>query len=163
MGNGEPVNKNGTEGKQSPRWAFWQRFLIPCENGEQYLARLRIIDTPWFGIYLHDIFEPDGNRDPHNHPWSFISIVLRGGYVEVVLDEPGQERTVGPERPTIKVHKRFSVHRMDADSAHRIITAKPRLKTLIIRGRRNPKGWGFFTYDGYVPWQEYGRFGEDVS
>jgi hypothetical protein len=146
------VNPNGTQGKQSPRWAFWQRFMIPCLNGEDYLFRLRILDTPWFGIYLHDIFEPDGDRDPHNHPWSFISIVLRGRYVEKVYPDPSGERDTW----VAKRHVRFSVHRMDANSAHRIIFAAPRLKTLIIRGKRTG-GWGFFTRDsGYIPWQEYG-------
>lgn len=158
MGNGVPINKNGTQGKQSPQWAFWQRFLIPCENGEQYLARLRILDTPWFGIYLHDIFEPDGDRDPHNHPWSFLSIVLRGRYVERVYPLP--EYDLG--QVVQKSHGRFSIHRMDTESAHRIVYAATGLKTLIIRGRRNPKGWGFFTRHGYVPWQRYGRFGEDA-
>lgn len=160
MGNGVPVNPNGTKGKQSPKWAFWQRFMIPCLNGEDYLFRLRIFDTPWLGVYLHDIFEPDGDRDPHNHPWPFISIVLRGGYVEVVHEEPEQEMSgVSPANPIMKVHKRFSVHRMGGDNAHRIIKAQPGLKTLIIRGRRLPKGWGFFTREGYVPWQDYGRDG----
>lgn len=163
MGNGVPTNDDGTKGKQSPNWAFWQRFMIPCENGEDYLFRLRILDTPWFGIYLHDIFEPDGDRDPHNHPWSFISIVLRGEYTEKVHDEPGQEMAVGPDRSVLKSHRRFSVHRMNTEFAHRIVYAAPRLKTLIIRGKRQPKGWGFFTKDGYVPWQDYGRFGEKVS
>jgi hypothetical protein len=158
MGNGE--NANGTKGKQSPSWAFWQRFLIPCENGERYLARLRIIDTPWFGIYLHDIFEPDGDRDPHNHPWSFLSFVVRGSYTEKVHHEPEQEMAgVCPEMSVLQHHNRFSVHRMDTKAAHRIVFASPRLKTLIIRGKRQG-GWGFFTREGYVPWQHYGRFGE---
>lgn len=145
MGNGVPVNDNGTEGKQSPQWAFWKRFLIPCENGEQYLARLRIFDTPWFGLYLHDIFEPDGDRDAHNHPWSFFSIVLRGEYAEKVYDKPEE----GPDGQFIlQRHGRFSIHRMGTKAAHRIVYASPGLKTLIIRGKRNPKGWGFFTPPG---------------
>jgi len=143
-------NANGSEGQQSPRWAFWSRFNIPCLNGEQYLARLRILDTPWFGIYLHDIFEPDGDRDPHNHPWSFISVVLRGGYAEYVFPEPEQDL----DRFVEKTHRRFSVHRMGTKEAHRIVYAKPGLKTLIIRAKRQGN-WGFFKRDGYVPWQEY--------
>lgn len=31
---------------------------------------------------LHNICTADLDREFHNHPWSFISIVLRGGYVE---------------------------------------------------------------------------------
>jgi hypothetical protein len=147
---GNAINPNGTKGKQSPSWAFWNRFYIPCPNGEQYLARLRVFDTPWFGVYLHDIFEPDADRDPHNHPWPFISIVLRGSYEEQVHPEPNGRRSWFVK----KHHRRFSAHRMGTVSAHRITYAAPRLKTLIIRGKRTG-GWGFFTQGGYVPWQEY--------
>lgn len=145
------INRNGTEGKQSPRWAVWNRFLIPCQNGEQYLARLRLVDTPWFGIYLHDIYEPDDGRDPHNHPYAFISVILRGWYDERVHPEPAGHRNMS----SLKFRKRFSVHRMDKKAAHQIIRCAPRLKTLIIRGKRSPDGWGFYTMSGYVPWQEY--------
>lgn len=139
-----------TKGKPSPRWAFWNRFIIPCQNGENYLARLRLIDTPWFGIYLHDIYHEDDGRDPHNHPYSFVSIVLRGSYAEHVYRYPERMPYGHYERR----HKRFSIHHMDQHSAHRIVEAAPRLKTLILRGRR-ASGWGFFHHGTYIPWQEY--------
>jgi hypothetical protein len=127
------------------------RMLIPCKGGTHYLFRLRIIQTPWFGIYLHDIFEPDADRHPHNHPWSFVSIVLRGSYVEMFHPAPW----VHPDcNKRLQVWKRFSMHRMGADSAHRIIEAGPRLKTLILTGPRK-KNWGFFTENGFEFWQDY--------
>lgn len=138
-------------GKPSPRWAFFSRYFIPCHGGEQYLTRLRIVDTPWFGIYLHDIFHPDDGRNPHDHPWPFLSIVLRGEYTEKVYPYPENGR---PGNWGEKTHKRFSIHRMGTSGAHRIVHASPRLKTLIIRGKRRP-GWGFYTEKGYIPWQEY--------
>lgn len=138
-------------GQRSPRWALWARMTIPCENGLVYLARLRIIQTPWFGIYVHDIYEPDADRHPHNHPWSFISIVLRGEYMEMVYDEPTKTPLW---HSACNHHKRFSIHKMGRKSAHRIIYAGPRLKTLILVGPRR-SNWGFFTEDGYKPWQEY--------
>lgn len=124
--------------------------LIPCGDGLMYLARLRIIQTPWFGIYIHDIYEPDGDRDPHNHPWSFISIVLRGHYVERVYSDPSDN----PKQFRVKIHTRFSAHRMGRVAAHRIVEAAPGLKTLILTGPR-ASGWGFFVDGKYVPWQEY--------
>jgi hypothetical protein len=60
----------------------------PVQGRADYLVRLRIVQTPWFGIYLHDIHEDDGDRDPHNHPWSFLSFVLRGYYTERVYPDP---------------------------------------------------------------------------
>jgi hypothetical protein len=137
-------------GRRSPRWAIWSKMLIPCQSGIQYLARLRIIQTPWFGVYLHDIYEPDGDRDPHNHPWKFISIVLRGYYVERVYPDPAGH----PHYFLAHMHKRFSAHRMDTTSAHRIVTAAPGLKTLILTGKRQ-SGWGFYRDGEYISWQDY--------
>lgn len=145
--------ESGAQGQRSPRWALWARLVIPCENGLVYLARLRIIQTPWFGVYLHDIYEPDADRDPHNHPWSFISIVLRGSYVENVYPEPLENSS--RSWAVRKEHKRFSIHAMGRKSAHRITYAAPGLKTLILVGPRR-SNWGFFTEDGYLTWQEYG-------
>jgi hypothetical protein len=140
---------NQVDGQRSPRWALWSRMTIPCENGLMYLARLRIIQTPWFGIYLHDIYEPDAARDPHNHPWSFVSIVLRGSYTELLW--PDAEHAWWIVRQT---HRRWSIHRMSRQSAHRIAYAAPGLKTLILTGPRR-SNWGFFTPAGFVPWQQY--------
>jgi hypothetical protein len=143
--------ETGAQGQRSPRWALWARLVIPCENGLVYLARLRIIQTPWFGVYLHDIHEPDADRDPHNHPWSFISIVLRGEYTERLYRFPGRLDDYGFEQ----THRRWSIHKMGRRSAHRITHAAPGLKTLILVGPRR-SNWGFFTEDGYKSWQEYG-------
>jgi len=139
-------------GRRSPMWALWSRMSIPCKGGILYLVRLRVVATPLFGIYLHDIHEDDGDRDPHNHPWSFISIVLRGSYMEKVYPEPSSRRN----HYVAKTHKRFSAHKMGQVEAHRIVACDPGLKTLILVGRRNHAGWGFFESDGaFVGWQEY--------
>ncbi len=140
------------QGKRSPRWAFWARMTIPCKGGLTYLVRLRIFQTPWFGVYIHDIHEDDGDWRPHNHPWSFISVVLRGSYTERVYDRPSSK----PSSYRQQVHGRFSAHRMGRTSAHRIVEASPGLKTLILVGPRSKDGWGFFEEDGtYVDWAEY--------
>lgn len=144
------------QGKRSPRWAIWKRMCIPCRNKEgeavPYLARLRIVQTPWFGVYLHDIYEPDGDRHPHDHPWTFWSFILRGEYTESYYPAPRRS----PYFSNSQHWSRFSLHKMSRDAAHRIVDAAPGLKTLIITGPR--KGdWGFFTESGWVSWQEYER------
>lgn len=155
------------QGQRSPRWAFWTRMEIPCKDGTQYLVRLRIVQTPLFGIYLHDIHEDDGDRDPHNHPWSFLSLVLRGHYTERYYGDPLGHR----QDYALKTHRRFSIHRMGRAAAHRIVDAAPGLKTLIITGPRKAT-WGFFEEaprrggigreNGYgqglfIEWSEYER------
>jgi hypothetical protein len=139
-------------GQRSPRWALWKRMTIPCLDGTDYLVRLRIVQTPWFGIYLHDIHKDDGDRAPHNHPWSFVSIVLRGDYTERLYPDPLGR----PEHYVLQRHGARSVHGMGRKSAHRIVDAAPRLKTLILTGRRQAS-WGFFVNGEHVDWSDYER------
>lgn len=68
---------------RSSRWAFLDKFEVPEYDGVgTYLTRYRLIRTPWFGIYLHRFTGPDPRPTLHDHPWTFRSLVLRGGYVE---------------------------------------------------------------------------------
>lgn len=140
------------QGQRSPRWAFNAKMQIPCRSGIPYLFRRRLIQTPWFGVYLHDIFEPDSDQDPHDHPWNFVGVVLRGSYTEELHLIPHVDVTV-KRRQT---WKRWSWHRMTRETAHRIVEAEPGLRTLIFVGKRQ-KDWGFYTqpWGGFVPWQEY--------
>jgi hypothetical protein len=153
-------------GPRSPRWAFMQKTTIPCEDGLVYLVRLRIVQTPWFAIYLHDLREPDRDRDPHDHPWTFWSVILRGGYTEKVWQP---RRGEGVDRWTRSTHpngyfgppatyrRRWlggSVHKMTMDKAHMIESVRPGTKSLVICGRRR-RTWGFWTDRGFVTWQQY--------
>lgn len=142
---------NTVKGSRSPRWAFNATMSIPCRDGIPYLFRRRLVQTPRFGIYLHDIFEPDADRDPHDHPWTFISIVLRGSYTERLHLYPHVYFAANYRDQT---WKRWSVHKMTRETAHRITYAEPGLKTLIFTGPRK-RNWGFFTDLGYVTWQAY--------
>lgn len=72
---------------RSARWAFMERFEVPEYDGDgNYLTRLRIIQTPWAALYLQRFDGPDPRPTLHDHPWNFLSVVLRGGYVERRLD-----------------------------------------------------------------------------
>lgn len=144
--------KNAVTGEAGARWAFMRRFTI-YKNDAIYLDRLRLVQTPWFGVYLHRIEQPDLDRDPHDHPWRFGSLVLRGGYVEhfhpyplVARDLHAHGRTWG----------RWSWHTMGTETAHRIRSVEPRTVTLVFVGRRR-RDWGFHTDEGFVGWREYLR------
>jgi hypothetical protein len=135
---------------QGTRWALMSRFDIPAKDGsgDVYLARLRIVQTPWFGVYLHHIHQPDSDRDPHDHPWTFLSVILRGSYVEQVWPLAGHAGY------TLAHHRRFSAHRMGRASAHKIMSVSPSLVTLIVTGPRR-REWGFWQGSEFVPWQTY--------
>jgi hypothetical protein len=87
---------------RSPNWAFFERFVIPNystpDAEDDYLVRWRLIQTPWFGIYLHKIMTSDPRPTLHDHPWPFLAIVLRGGYDEM------RRKTHRTEAPEFVVH-----------------------------------------------------------
>lgn len=143
-------------GQRSPRWALWQWFDIPdgTDPTVVYLRRLRILATPWFGIYLHWIYLPDTDRHPHDHPWAFASLILRGGYTEQIFTT----RPVFSDLDIWRRRARRSLHRMSLGRAHRIVQLDPGTVTLVVHGRRR-RTWGFWTGEGFVPWQEYDRAG----
>lgn len=144
------------------QWAFFSRFDIRDEaTGELYLRRWRIIQTPWFAIYLHKIMTPDKDRDLHDHPWPFLSLILRGGYDEV-LDQwaylaphdPMWAKAGNMARPTVR-RGWLSVGFRRATDAHRIIRLhRAPTWTLVLTGPRR-RSWGFYTDRGYVDWKVY--------
>lgn len=143
-------------GSWSPRWAFWSPMNITKPDGSSYLRRLRIVETPWFGLLLHRIDGPDTEADPHDHPWWFASWVVRGGYDEIVWPLASLWG-----RGKIRNHwKRWSLHAMPLPAAHRITSVLPGTITVVMHGPR-VKSWGFWIWDStdgarpWIPWTEY--------
>lgn len=135
-----------TQGQRSPRWRIFGRLTIrvPGPNGRIYLDRLRILDTPWFGIYLHRMVGPDWSPHNHDHPWPFVSFVLRGEYVEMAGNVARRVRW-------------FNVKR--AIDQHRIVWIREPTWTLVLRGKR-VREWGFWTESGWIQFEEYeARYG----
>ena len=58
------------------RWAIWRTRAIGLFS-DAMLIRTRIVQTPWFGVYLHRHLRPDSYRELHDHPWSLVSLILR--------------------------------------------------------------------------------------
>lgn len=114
-------------------------------DGTPYLRRWRLLERPWGGVYLHRFLAPD-DACLHDHPWSYLSIILWGGYVE---------QTPVAEGATLDLWRRAgSIAWHPADWTHRIAVILPRTWTLIVRGRRG-RIWGFHGRRGWVPWTVY--------
>ena len=125
---------------------FFQSETITRQDDTPYLWRLRIIETPWFGLYLHRFLSSD---DPclHDHPWFFVSLILWGGYWETAIrDGLATRRWYWPG----------SILFRRAAWSHRIEVPRPGWTwTLVFRGRRS-RPWGFWTTRfGWIPWQRF--------
>lgn len=55
---------------------------IKSKEGHVHFRRYRLLELPIFRIYLHQILKADEDGVEHDHPWDFLSIILKGGYVE---------------------------------------------------------------------------------
>lgn len=143
--------KNGTP----PEWALMSKFEIPNFDEEgNYLTRWRVIQTPWFGLYLHRIDTPDSRPTLHDHPWDFTALVLRGGYIERRLNT--RTMTVDEDR------KIRWVNRMRTHDYH-AITRLRRVPTwtLVVVGKRR-RTWGYLEPDvlgvrGEWVWTEFDK------
>lgn len=127
-----------------PRWAFNERFFIGHPDNPM-LERWRLFSTPWFGLYVHFIYREDLDPVPHDHPWRFTSLVLRGGYWEELHERPGDGRS------RLVARRRWSLHHFPLHHAHRIVVVAPKTVTLVFLGRK-VRTWGF--YDGPT-WVDY--------
>lgn len=122
-----------------PRWKHIEDIDQP---GDIYLSRLMLLKTPWAGLYLHVIRRPDWARCQHDHPWSFATLILRGGYQE----EAGERlHTMRPG----------SFGWRPRGFEHRIIRLlNGPAVTLVVRFK-NHEEWGFRTVKGKVSWRDY--------
>lgn len=131
------------------------------DGEEPYLTRWYLLQSKHLAVYLHKFHRSD-SPDLHDHPWSFISIVLWRGYIEETFRK--QPKLIPEEMYSSSVTKtaRYSpiAHSSDlqrkriwpgtilfrsATHAHRVllIDDKPAYTLLINFGYI--RQWGFFT------------------
>lgn len=155
-------------------WAFMDRFEVPdYDTDAAYLVRLRILESPWFGIYLHRFNLPDPRPTLHDHPWNFRSLVLRGGYVEAtaysaartdsrpVNSDPAWPATTYGEHGAWRTLRKGSVNRKRAEDVHTIVhLLRVPTWTLMLVGRRR-RVWGYLDRDGtWTAFDEHRHDGE---
>jgi len=141
---------------------FLNKLLGPPEeiNGGNrcgtYLYRwpvLRFIWGKWGKIYLHHFVADDWSLDLHDHPKRFISIGLRGRYVELTpIPNSDTKKTETFRAPWIRS--------FPAEHIHRIRMVRGWLGELedcwtlciVLKPVRN---WGFWHLGQFIPWREY--------
>lgn len=118
------------------------------------LVRFRLLDTRWGSLYVHHFLRSDSDRDLHDHPWNFTSLILWGGYFEELFT--GQEfPVVGRFSTRYKWRGVGRIVRHQATDAHRVLIPWYHTAWTLIWVSPKIRDWGFHTFDGWVPWQEY--------
>lgn len=108
-----------------------------------YMYRWAIAKTRWGNVYLHKFVGDDWSLDLHDHPKRFVSIGLRGSYLETTPD--------GPRKYTAPWFRTFP-----ASYKHRITTPWGTCWTLVIV-LKTEREWGFWHEGKFIPWLDYVR------
>ena len=120
---------------------------IHNRSGGRYMTRwIFFLPNPYFNIYLHKFHASDDTSvGMHDHPWNFLSIVLKGCYREMIRYKPGGFDNVVSRRWLSVAFRR-------AESAHYVLLepGKGTTWSLLFTGRRR-RIWGFYTPSGWRP------------
>ena len=136
------------------RWIL-NKFLvkeIKETDGTLHFRRWCLFLLPWFRIYIHQICLPDYDKHLHDHPWNFLSIILKGSYLERYMQGPGYNviRSIWRWPGSFIFHKR--------SDAHKIETTNGDVWTLVFAIGKY-KMWGYRMpepYDlGYLAWMDH--------
>ena len=127
---------------------FFENYIFSVDtlylNGKKrnpYMTRWKFLRLPWFGFRVHKIYRSDLDRELHDHPFTFLSLVLSGGYTE---ETPGGVKTYyGPG--SLIYRRATDLHRLELDEP---------TWTFIIRGQKC-REWGFMTQKGWVSHREF--------
>lgn len=131
--------------KPSPVGLFRPFHIRRCPEDPPFLSRWRLLKLPGGRrVLLHRFHLSDRDRELHDHPWPFTSVVLAGGYSEET-----------PEG--VKWHPPGSILRRPAEWRHRVILPEGRKAwSLVFTGPRC-RVWGFWTDRGWVDWVTFGK------
>jgi hypothetical protein len=129
-----------------------------------------------FRLAIHQFHRSDNDRHYHDHPWNFISIILKGSYIEHFPPEQLKNFDVGFEdnrflRDIQQAHRRWDIIKRPKEWKHwvelpeilgevplydlngRVHIFKECWTLVLLYGKR--RDWGFHTEKGWVKWDKY--------
>lgn len=118
--------------------------------GCPYMRRWVLICFGW-SIRVHRWYRSDDKRFYHNHPWNFVTFVLRGSYTDV---------SPGKVEPVKEVMKAGTFKYRSATHAHYVDVPAGGALTLLLTGPPIQK-WGFLIKAGqtFRPLRYFSRYG----
>lgn len=138
-------------------------FHLQHADGSSYMERYWVVrlgrrwnkDYGLIGIRLHHILTPDLDRVLHDHPWAFISVVLRGWYIEhrPVTNSPCFDGEMEKTYRTIRLVRSIAF-RWWTDR-HRITTVSTGGVWTLFVTFPKMQWWGFYTRLGKIYYQDY--------
>lgn len=145
-------NREKTLARRCFNWLLGQPEEI---NGHErcptYLYRWAIVKRQGgFAIYLHHFVGDDWSRDLHDHPKRFISIGLKGAYLETTPADSYADDL----RVKYRWYRAPWIRSFPATHIHRIEVASQGCWTLVIV-LKTVREWGFWHHGHWYPWKSY--------
>lgn len=100
-----------------------------------YLTRYSLFNVYFFSAKIHVIHKSDP-EEPHDHPWNYVSIILKGGYWEVTNSYP---RALD----VLKWHKPGSILFRNGNKLHRLVVPVSKKCVSLILCSKKYRDWGF--------------------
>lgn len=117
-----------------------------------YMKRYHLLASKYLSIRIHHIVQSDYEKFAyHDHPWGFISILLKGWYIERM---PGYSKLTRIS-PSIAFRAASALHTI-------VGVSDGGAWTLIICGRRK-KMWGFVYRENWIPFTQFSSLFEVKS
>lgn len=132
---------------------FFEKEVITDTPGDPLMVRWILFSVSRgihkFAIMVHKFYRSDHDRCLHDHPWNFLSIILKGGYGEVFESE-GVE-TQAWRRP-------FSVLLRKAEWKHRVVLLPGHTCWSLVFATGPVRRWGFWPEGKWCFWRNYNPY-----
>lgn len=134
--------------------------LVISPDGKPYLYRWHITRTPQACVYFHIQIGDDPERPLHDHPWDNFSVILAGGYTEILSEREGPPGRIVP----VFNRKKGDVITRKAGWPHRLLlpAEHPYTMTLFSTGPK-VREWGFWYPTGWKPYTDVTRTADGQS
>lgn len=136
--------------------------IAPVLDAGPYIYRWYLVrDAKLAGVYFHIQVADDPERPLHDHPWDNMSVILAGGYTEVLDTEVG---CADPMTMGTFIRKPGDVIFRRAEWAHRLFMPKGVTYTMS-QFSMGPKvrEWGFWYPEGWRSYEEVTRLRDGIS
>lgn len=137
--------------------------IIPDSCGRPYLTRLTLLELFGFSLKIHAIIQSDEEREHHDHPWSFWTLMLCGGYYEETLRETEHGKIIKRKwiKPgTLRFCKAPYPHRIELEKKitramfHVPENIETPAVTLVLTYPKF-REWGFYSRMGWIHHKKY--------
>lgn len=130
--------------------------ITGCEGrgdaDQPYLTRWTLFRTNMFALYLHKFHRSDAD-DLHDHPWSFLSVIIWRGYNEVTFDK---NPTLIPNsrRITKRIYPGMIIYR-PATHTHRVVLSNGKPAYTLVLRFKYKRYWGFWVKGKWQLFSDY--------